>query len=507
MPRTSLQRTNTGALQALSHLPWRMYFRQPRNSQACQAEGRTSESTSTRMVAKMVLSRPRRAQRKRDTHTPPQASGPKYGGGNHHNSQHPKQRGGPLSRAVSLLQAATTPDEILTVIAQHGYDATFRTSHIVQGLLRLAKSFVPASASRARKEFVADDARLQELLQALLRRTKERDFRPVQATDTLLALALLYPKEVVNDGTGEHYNNNNNNKEEKEEEEEEGQCWRRQLQPQLLGIINRDQDLLTGFECTNLAWACRKLGIDTPEGVAARQEQLPFQHVQQAFTDIEMERLLEEIEFNVDEVGLNLGGKRIKERRMTAWQSDSNKPFEYAIYSGKIMEPMEMTPTIERLRDEIYRRTSVRYDCALINLYPDSRSGMRFHADPDQNTLWSTNSVVVSAGDTRLFIMRQMNDHSKRHQFYVSAGDIVIMYADCQERYQHSIRTEQSSNDDYSSTVAATQRPQQRQQQQESRRDGDFPMGPRVSIVFKQSLEEWERTNRVNHTATIHSFA
>jgi alkylated DNA repair dioxygenase AlkB len=90
---------------------------------------------------------------------------------------------------------------------------------------------------------------------------------------------------------------------------------------------------------------------------------------------------------------------------------------------------------------------------------------MRYHVDPDQGVYWTEHTCVVSVGDTREFVVRELGDYSRRHRFFVSGGDVVYMFADCQERYQHAVRVCEEAED----------------------------AGPRVSLVYKQSLEQGKR--------------
>jgi alkylated DNA repair dioxygenase AlkB len=86
---------------------------------------------------------------------------------------------------------------------------------------------------------------------------------------------------------------------------------------------------------------------------------------------------------------------------------------------------------------------------------------MRFHSDPGQGEFWCEDTAVVSVGDTRQFIMRRIDNHACRHVFYVSSGDCVRMFGDCQQQWQHCIKVE----------------------------DSKVQAGGRVSFVFKQSMQ------------------
>jgi alkylated DNA repair dioxygenase AlkB len=89
---------------------------------------------------------------------------------------------------------------------------------------------------------------------------------------------------------------------------------------------------------------------------------------------------------------------------------------------------------------------------------------MNYHIDPDQGVLWTDKTAVVSVGDSRYFCVRKIADHSDRHRFLVSGGDVVLMYDDCQEVYQHCVRKEEA----------------------------EAEAGPRISLVFKESLHRKE---------------
>lgn len=83
---------------------------------------------------------------------------------------------------------------------------------------------------------------------------------------------------------------------------------------------------------------------------------------------------------------------------------------------------------------------------------------MRYHSDPDVGMLWTQDTSVVSVGDTRQFIFRATEDHSRRHAFYVFGGDCVRMVGHCQRDFQHCVKA------------------------------GKEGTGPRVSLVFKKSI-------------------
>ena len=167
--------------------------------------------------------------------------------------------------------------------------------------------------------------------------------------------------------------------------------------------------------------------------------------------------LKSQVQFKAETIHTTSTEKSVKERRLTAWEGES-KDIKGFAYSGKIMETREFSPLVLAVRDELVRKTGETYDCCLLNLYTDGESGMRYHVDPDQGTLWGQETVVVSVGATRKFSFRDIpgltkhNGDDKKssekkgnvHNFYVFDGDITEMFADCQQKYQHTVKTSDS---------------------------------------------------------------
>ena len=82
---------------------------------------------------------------------------------------------------------------------------------------------------------------------------------------------------------------------------------------------------------------------------------------------------------------------------------------------------------------------------------------------------WGYSTCVVSSGATRLFAFRRIGNPNLRCTFALRTGDVVEMFGECQEMYQHAVKVEASEE----------------------------AAGPRVSLVFKRTLEaEREREAR-----------
>ena len=215
--------------------------------------------------------------------------------------------------------------------------------------------------------------------------------------------------------------------------------------------------------------------------------------LQEPIHNLSVANLCDEVNFRMDAIHTT-SNQIVLERRETSWQGDAGvAPF---VYGGKCMPTQPWSPTVRAVRDLLAcsqqgppqkqkqqqhkQQHSQFYDCALINHYPHGGSGMRYHCDPDQGTLWDYDTSVVSVGATRRFAIRRIlpcnnkknkksshDDESARdkdnhhHTFVVMHGDVTHMFGSCQQEFQHSVKKAQSKMDH----------------------------APRISLVFKRSLQ------------------
>lgn len=159
--------------------------------------------------------------------------------------------------------------------------------------------------------------------------------------------------------------------------------------------------------------------------------------------DLTLDNLKQQVSFQKEQI-ITQNNQRVQERRETAWQGEDFVP-EFA-YSGKRMERKEFSPVVRNVRDYLRDNMGSYYDCCLLNLYPDGDSGMRYHSDPDQGTVWGKDTSVVSVGATRRFSFRHipsagMKNVSQPHNFVVMDGDVTHMFDECQFLYQHAVKT------------------------------------------------------------------
>jgi alkylated DNA repair dioxygenase AlkB len=174
-------------------------------------------------------------------------------------------------------------------------------------------------------------------------------------------------------------------------------------------------------------------------------------------------QFVQQVDFQSDVIQTTTTNRTVQERRQTSWQGDET--VTAFSYSSKSMTRQPWSPLVKTIRQSLYETTYQYYDGCLLNLYPDGESGMRYHSDPDQGTLWGYNTAVVSIGATRKIAFRSINNGMqlghKPHVFVLFHGDVTEMFHDCQARYQHTIKTAEAKQE----------------------------TSPRISLVFKKTLK------------------
>ena len=65
----------------------------------------------------------------------------------------------------------------------------------------------------------------------------------------------------------------------------------------------------------------------------------------------------------------------------------------------------------------------------------------------------SNQFVIISIGATRDFIFRENENKETKIRYYFEHGDLIYMFDDCQEKYEHSVKKNKSDMEDRISLV------------------------------------------------------
>lgn len=166
----------------------------------------------------------------------------------------------------------------------------------------------------------------------------------------------------------------------------------------------------------------------------------PFQYFPQYFdTKGLFEKIQNQISLHSDTILIGRGETQVEvpEKRKTAWLSH-NKALTFE-YSGKVMSPKPIPTFIEIIRLKLQEDFGISFDGILVNFYPDGNTSMGYHSDPIEDK-WSTDFIILSLGATREFVFRDSSDKEKKYNFQIHDGDMIYMYDNCQEKYEHCVK-------------------------------------------------------------------
>jgi|TARA_B110001469_G_C9548433_1_gene272155 alkylated DNA repair dioxygenase AlkB len=181
---------------------------------------------------------------------------------------------------------------------------------------------------------------------------------------------------------------------------------------------------------------------------------LPFKYCNDLINNFNIFNIIEfkkVLDLTYDNIDILQNGKitTIVEQRGTSWLSDSDLTFEY---SGKIMKPKKIPEIIKNLKLIIENKFNIVFDGILVNYYPNGNSSMGYHSDPVEDK-WDTNFVVISFGDIRQFVFRKKDNKDIKYNYELNNGDLIYMFNNCQDKYEHSVRKNKKSNNERISFV------------------------------------------------------
>jgi alkylated DNA repair dioxygenase AlkB len=142
-------------------------------------------------------------------------------------------------------------------------------------------------------------------------------------------------------------------------------------------------------------------------------------------------RLIAETPWRADTVVVY--GKRYLQPRLTAWYGEASYT-----YSGLTLDPLPLTPLLERLRGAVEQATGRRYNSVLLNYYRDGADSMGMHSDDEPELGPQPVIASLSYGATRTFVLR--HKRTKRTvKVDLTDGSLLLMAGNLQAKWLHGI--------------------------------------------------------------------
>jgi alkylated DNA repair dioxygenase AlkB len=129
-------------------------------------------------------------------------------------------------------------------------------------------------------------------------------------------------------------------------------------------------------------------------------------------------------------------GKKIITPRLTVWFGDPRA--NYSV-SGKPAFPLPWTNELLDIKKRVDEISGVSFNTVLLNYYRDGNDSVAWHSDNDG--IPGRNKIVasVSLGQSRIFEMRAIEDHSQKYSILLDDGSYLLMKGNFQDEWQHRI--------------------------------------------------------------------
>lgn len=175
-----------------------------------------------------------------------------------------------------------------------------------------------------------------------------------------------------------------------------------------------------------------------------------------------------------------IAGKRLPIPRLQCWYGDREAVLRY---SGQTFQPQPWISELDALRARLHttlpqadlQLRNRQFNSVLINLYRDGNDSVSWHADDEYELGPQPVIASLSLGETRTFQLKPKAVYrdsrppgevgARRLDIPLSHGDLLVMYGNCQARWQHCL-------------------PKSRRQ-----------LGPRINLTFRWIVPEGEITS------------
>ncbi len=129
-------------------------------------------------------------------------------------------------------------------------------------------------------------------------------------------------------------------------------------------------------------------------------------------------------------------GKIYAQPRLTALYGNNQKPYQY---SNIIMQPLQFTPLLKELKEDIDKISGTSFSTCLLNLYRDGQDSNGWHADDEKELGKNPVIASLSLGEERRFHLKHKNYKDLKHKIVLEHGSLLLMKGATQHNWLHQI--------------------------------------------------------------------
>lgn len=131
-------------------------------------------------------------------------------------------------------------------------------------------------------------------------------------------------------------------------------------------------------------------------------------------------------------------GETVTIPRKIGYYSDNGEDYPYA---NLILTGQTWSDVLLKIKFDLEKRLSVKFNSVLVNLYRDGNDTIDWHSDSEKQLGENPTIASVNFGASRIFKFKEKKKGEKlKYDFLLEHGTVIVMKNDCQTRFLHSIR-------------------------------------------------------------------
>jgi len=136
-----------------------------------------------------------------------------------------------------------------------------------------------------------------------------------------------------------------------------------------------------------------------------------------------------------------VAGRRFQLPRQQTWHADSGIVYSY---SNNLLQTRPWTPLLSSIRRRVEDFLATQFNAVLVNYYRNGDDYVGWHSDDEKEMGSAPVIASLSLGAARRFEIRDIParadiDEPVRHHIGLESGDLVVMKAGFQNRWQHQV--------------------------------------------------------------------
>ncbi len=108
---------------------------------------------------------------------------------------------------------------------------------------------------------------------------------------------------------------------------------------------------------------------------------------------------------------------------------------------------MSTNENLLKVKNLIEKDSNFIFNICLVNYYETGKNNIGWHSDNEEKG--STSCIAsISLGAPRSFAFRDKSTKNVIKEYILNNGSLLLMYDDCQEKYQHALLTDKKCKDE-----------------------------------------------------------